>query len=459
MTLVPLRTGPLIAEGFNVRRSGIRWLCEDGHICRPGEAIAYCNISLVPIRGAGRKQPSPHPFPEETRDFQIAFAPNTAGRLRIAGQSSLGGFLDRHTPQRWAPDDVIGHLKISSVDGIPRGAAGVELRMLVLAGRRTTEIAEVRSGLLTGWHDRVRACWGDGAPGTVLSLGICELTSVIRGERSAFLELFEAVRGPVQVVAVPDDILVPSTRIVIEQFRRRPAQHEAMAADFAQTFPATGITPAGKGWMLAGALMQALQRSPLRERYSVLTRTGVRQSGPADAVILSLNAEPSSILRHKKLGYSVQIHRFRLQETGPAIQAWLRNNFEPVKRTLDDIHADYRELIDAVSAQSDMKFLIVNTMSTSGYEDIVNYAPIDRPMGDTLASIRAKEINLMLHDLARERDISIVDADAIVSDLGAAAHFPDGVHGNGIMQAEVRGEILRILRERGIAGFSPRPAM
>lgn len=187
----------------------------------------------------------------------------------------------------------------------------------------------------------------------------------------------------------------------------------------------------------------------------ILSRTGLRRTGPADAVILSLNAESPIILRHRRLGYGVIIHDFRVAQAGPAVRAWLKTDFEPVKRNPDDIRRDYRELIDAVRARTDMKFLILNTMSTSGLERIYSYAPFDSPMHDTLVRIRSKELNLMLHDLERERNVSIVDQDAIAAEIGAAEHLPDGTHGSGVMQAEVRGEILRILRARGVPGFGP----
>ncbi len=62
----------------------------------------------------------------------------------------------------------------------------------------------------------------------------------------------------------------------------------------------------------------------------------------------------------------------------------------------------------------------------------------------------------MLHDLAEKADIEIVDVDAIAAGLGAAAHLPDGVHQSGLMQDEVRWEILHILEQRGLFA---RPAL
>src|SRR5258707_15001279 len=111
---------------------------------------------------------------EEGRDFQIAFAPRVAGRLRKAPDASQGGFLDRlQYYQTWWPEFSIGELECGSRRA--RDDATAEpLALLMLAGRRMSELAEVRSGLLTGWHDRSRGWWSDaGGPfGTILSIGI-----------------------------------------------------------------------------------------------------------------------------------------------------------------------------------------------------------------------------------------------------------------------------------------------
>jgi hypothetical protein len=86
-------------------------------------------------------------------------------------------------------------------------------------------------------------------------------------------------------------------------------------------------------------------------------------------------------------------------------------------------------------------------MSTSGHEDISNYASFDAPMSGTLSSIAAKEHNLMLHDLAENRDLAIIDVDAIAADLGGAEHLPDGIHQSGLIQAALRVEILHALED------------
>ena len=454
MTSLALRTGPLTVSGFTVRRSGIRWECEDGHVCRPGEIIAYCNIRLMPI---GRTEKPTDPFAEEQRDFQIAFAPRAGGRIRKTGGTSHGGSIDQLPFYIvWEPDFVIGHLEDAAAPA--GGTLDPELRLLFLAGRRVTELTEMRSGLLTGWHERSRAWWADrkGRFSTVLSLGNCEQSGVIRGDQNAFLEMFEAAEGPAHAVLVSDLAMVPCGAVVLEQLRRTPAEFEEIRQDFARTYSSVSPCPGPGDWIFGALLLSALGRSPLTDEYDIFDRSGLTRAGPPDAVILSLSAEQPFLARHRRLGYTVSCNQFRLIEAGHAVRAWLRSNFEPVKQTPDRIRQNYRDIIDAVGARHNTHFLIMNVLSTSNDEDIQSYAAFDGPPRDTVKSVRAKELNLMLHDLARERDVSIIDVDAIAADLGSQAHVPDGIHQSGLMQAEMRGEILRVLRARGVSGFGAR---
>jgi hypothetical protein len=161
------------------------------------------------------------------------------------------------------------------------------------------------------------------------------------------------------------------------------------------------------------------------------------------------------ILRHKRLGYWLNCHEWRIAEAGPLVRRWLRTAFEPVKRTPDMIRRDLRDLIKSVRDKVATEFLIMNVMSTSGYEDVFTYSPFERPMGDVMITHHNKEMNLMLHDLSRECDVSIVDADAIAADLGAEAHLPDGVHQSGALESEIRREIMHQLTARGVPGFAP----
>jgi hypothetical protein len=76
-------------------------------------------------------------------------------------------------------------------------------------------------------------------------------------------------------------------------------------------------------------------------------------------------------------------------------------------------------------------------------------------MASTLSSIFAQDLNLVLHDLAREPEVDIVDVDAITAEMGGQINMPDNVHTSGALQAETRAEVLHILNARGVPGFGP----
>jgi hypothetical protein len=455
---VPLRLPPLAADKCIVQRSGLRWLRPNGHACRPGEVIAWCHVGLGWRQGPN--DPSA-PFQDEFRDFQVALAPRMAGRLVKARGTSRGGWLDVQNWQfAWSPDSVLGHLECpaEAVADLPENQS--PLRALLLAGRRVTEIAEVRGAPATGWHDRVRAWWGDGDGlfGNVLSLGICEQLGIIRGARGAFYELFAQVAGPAHVAFIPDNLLVPSAPVLCSALQRTQLDRERIAENLARTLPPFLAAQAGSGaaaqdWFVAGCLLKAITQSPLTEHHDVLTAAGVKRLGPIHAVILSLSSEQDVCLRHKSLGYLVSLHSFRLREFGPALIQWLHAEFEPVRRNTEEKKRDYLTLIDMIRARTSAQILILNDVSSFGVQDVYCYAPFDKPLSNTLAAVRAKELNLMLYQLARQQNIAVVDVDALAVELGIGKHIPDGTHASGRLQRALRTQIIAILHERGVPGF------
>ena len=98
-----------------------------------------------------------------------------------------------------------------------------------------------------------------------------------------------------------------------------------------------------------------------------------------------------------------------------------------------------------------------NSVSTQAYEDVASYRALDEATFRSLGTVRAKTLNLMLHDLARESGrLHVVDADGIAAGLGMRAHLPDGVHPSGPRQAELRAELVRTARGAGVPGFESR---
>ena len=378
-------------------------------------------------------------------DLQVAFAPRSAGKVYGSG-TEPGGYLSiQRDVCAWDADAVIAHLEVEA-----EPEPDVErLRLLMLAGRRMTDLADVHSGLLPGWHDRTRGWWCDEStlPVSLLSLGICDATGVVLGEQCAFTEMFEAARAPAQIVFVPDHPLAPSAPILLDQLDRKPAQFQAIADDMHRFLSDSTITPTADDWMFSGAMLAALQRSPIADTYNLFTPSGTMRTGPANAVLLSLSSESQSVLRHKSLGYHAHIMRHYQSAAGPVFRAFLGSAFETVKRSIDDIRSDYERLLDRMHTVTGARALVINCMSTSGHEDISNYSSFDPPLSSTLSSIASKELNLVLHDIVERRDLNIIDVDAIAADLGGAEHLPDGIHQSGLIQAALRSEILHAMED------------
>jgi hypothetical protein len=438
MRRVALRFGVVDSGEFALFRSGIRWLRPDGYLCRAREAVAFCNIGMF-ARNA--------PFATESFDFQVALAPCRAGRIRHAGGTALGGYLDRLARLPWSADTDWGYLEDCD-DGPCLNEDETVLRFY--AGRRVTDVAEDHSGFLSGWHDRVRAWTGEGAGATLLGAGTCEQEVLLRGDDGLFGDMFAAATGPMQIVLSQNEPLVPCSAVLAEQLARKPEEIAAIRNDIALGFPGDGPAPTGRDWAFIGALLNGIEQSPLADRFEQIGRSGFWTAGTAEAVCLSLTTELPHCARHKRLGYTITIHGYRLAALAPAVRHWLRHNFEFFTRKLEDVARDYAAL-----AAGPRKLFVINCMSTPSFESIQNYKFLDIDTLHRLSSLRAKELNLMLHDLARSSGVAVIDADAIAADLGMLAHFPDDFHATGTLIGEMRGELLHQLAAHGIPGFAP----
>ncbi|WP_157083287.1 hypothetical protein [Novosphingobium lentum] len=436
MSRTGLRLGAIDCGGFELFRSGVRWLRPDGHDCRAGEAVAFCNIAL-----AG----SDAPFGAERFDLQVTLAPGRTGRLRHGTGVSRGGYLDRLASLPWLAGDEWAFLEHA---GPGVGSAEDETILTFYAGRRFTDVAEDHSGLLAGWHDRVRAWTGDAGSATVLGAGTCELEAILRGEDGSFAAMLAGSTGPVQIAVCDDEPLVQSAGVLAQGLARTPADIAAIRGDIVRSFGAGGPAPTGRDWAFIGALLNGLEQSPLNDCYDQLGRSGLRTAGPAVAVCLSLTTEMPPTARHRTLGYIVTMHGYRLAALSPAVRHWLQHDFEFFTRSVDDIARDYATL-----AAGSRQLFVVNCMSISRMDTVQNYSLLDDRTLAMLSSVRAKELNLMLHDLERSSGIAVIDADAIAADLGLLAHFPDGFHATGPLIAEMRAELLHQLAAYGIPGF------
>jgi len=429
---IPVRVGTIsLAEGRLVR-SDVRWLKEDGQACRAGDLIGYCNIAMA-AGDAGA-------FAEESFDLQVAFAAPVAGIFRRQADASRGGYIARLAASPWRDDQLVGHIEPAA--DAPRDA-DPQPRRLFLAGRRPQAIIEDRSGLLTGWHDRRRAWWGEGVDTTLIGAGTCEQDAILRGEDMPFHALFMASEAG-HVVLTQGEPLVPSARILIERMARTADDVAAIRADAIAGLAAGAAAPTAADWLFMGALLNGLEHSPLNESHDLLDGGGLRRVGPAGALCLSLGAELPVLFRHKRLGYAINCHGYRLVACGVAVRQWIRTHFEMVERTVDAVRADYATLAHHA------RLFAVNLISTQGHEMVRNYAMLDAQTFAQLGTVRSKRLNLMLHDLAADDRVDIVDGDAISARLGMSVHLPDGTHASGAINAAIRAELLAAMRARGV---------
>jgi hypothetical protein len=441
MTLA-LILGALEVAGSTIMRSGIRWLVNDGQHCAANEIIGYCNI--VP-RLTGARDVRSAEFSDE-HQLQVAFATPVAGRIRIGEDASPGGYRNIVEAEAWDSTFTIAHLEPEDASASSTTHV-VALRQMVLAGRRMTQLADVHSGLLAGWLGRSRGWWSEGGeePLTLLSLGICDATSVVLGEETAFHGLFAEIPRATHIVFYPDHPVTPAVPVLLDQLKRTPSDLRAISANVRKFMSTSAVAPTAADWMFVGTLLLAMSNTPITDYYKVFTGDGAKRLGPAQTIILSLAAEPLGILRHRNLGYHLYIMPHHLAAAGPATRAWLASEFVEVKRSVSDIRRDYETLIDQVAAKTGAKLIVVNRMSTSGREDVSNYSYFETPLSDVLASVAAKELNLMLHDIAEQRELYILDVDAIAAELGGAQHITDGVHYSRAVQSRLQAELAAIL--------------
>lgn len=451
---LPLRLGPLAPENLRVQRSGLRWLVRDGQSVRSGDLLGYCQIGLLPPKGGILASP----VGMERLDFGVALSAPLAGRVRLRRGMSRGGMLDRlRATATWDAEEVVATLEPHA----PAAAEAAQPGLLFTTGLRVHPPIGVRSGMLTGWHARRRVWWDDAPDGTppvtLACLASCDIAGALAGEDADFRELHAQIAGPAHLVLLPELMTVAAGTMALEALRRTPAELEAISDDLRRAFT-DGPTPTAEDWLFVGTLLAALGRNPVALDVPVVTRTGLAQVARPDAMVFSLVGDARTVLRHRRLGYSVALHAYRLQPgmAGLATRAWLETAFVRETRSLAQQGAELAELVMALRDHIPGPIIVANQATTTARDQVHAYAPFDAPLADQVASVRNRDWTLLLTDLARETGLMVLDVDAIVAEMGAAAHLPDGTHPSGALQVALRQETARLLSSAGLRGFARR---
>ena len=447
-------------------RSGFSWLHPSKERVAARGPIASCYLRVSDTAARDQRMP----LLEEQNDLQVVLAPREACSISYREELAKGGYQALVGGGDWQAGECIADSDLPGSDGV--------LQSLVLAGRRGFENGEGRGNLLAGWHERVRGSWegeGEGRFGTVLALGTCEQTAIFRGDDLAFLSWFARAPGPAQIISISDDRCVHSSAVVLQHLRRTPAEAagiadavyswigERISRAESGSFPAfqpqsaqgtlRGRWPVAQDVLYAMHLLaEAVGTSPILERSEVITRQGIVELPPPDAVAMTLGSEFAPHFRHRRTGWVIAIHGFRFGPfVGPAFTEWLRRDFEPLKRSVADSQRDLTALADEMKTRVDTRLLVQNLVASSLGDRVSNYSWL----GDTFESsvnVLGNEANLMLSDLARRQAIVMIDSDALAAELGVN-QVPDRFHASRELVEAQRSEVHRVLRESRIPGF------
>jgi hypothetical protein len=431
----PYSQAPLIVEPWPLSdaswlRSGVTWIPTGGHACRAGDSLAIMNLGVSENR---RRDATHAPFAQE--DLRMTVVAGMAGTPSLANGASIGGWRDLRPYIRWDEPIAIGSMR-------PRapGRGQIAAHRTMWAGRR----------IFTTWYDRERAWWNipaSGAVANIVALGICDVRRALVGDRDAFADIARMRHGPTHLALFPDPALTFSSPVLTQHLDGPPTDVDGIVGDLGAWLARPGLPPAGspapacRAWFAMSALMNALTRSsPLTDACDVATAAGVRRLGPANIVLVSAVAELALLLRHKRLGYLMTMHEHTIVQHGAGFLAWVRESFEPVARSVDEMVDDVGRFARLLKDRTGAHLVVANIASQ--IEQIYNYAHL--PPGEFGGVARSRALNLGLAELARRGDLSILDNDGIAAEFGSSQSV-QGVHGSGQIMAAIRSEFVRIV--------------
>lgn len=379
----------------------------------------------------------------------MALATPTAGRLRTLANDS-GGLVDITGVHEWQAGEPVAVLETAGPE--PTGA---RLRAMYLAGSRSGWAVDNDATVLPGWNARARAWWGDriGRDNTLVSLGLCDATALVRGSDGDFAEFFALAGTAFHVAHHSEHPLVYCATVLLEQLQRGETERTEIARDLVQRLNGGRIAPGPDDMQFIGALLARLQASPLTERPVYLGAAGAERLAPPRFALLSLLSEPTVLLRHRDLGYHIHILAHDIRAAGPAAKAVLKDAFTPVTRSIEDIRASFLALAAQARRQTRTRLVVLNMNSADRGHSVPTYHNLGADFETRISHVFANALNVMIDDLAAADELDVVDLDLRAAQLGTTGHIPDGVHSSSALQSVLRRDLIAVLaRHGGLAG-------
>ena len=375
--------------------------------------------------------------------LQIVVVAICDGIVKQAPDSSQGGWRDLLETRTYVAGEVIGEI-------IPDVASAVSANIcLMITNRRMTSLGDDREALWSGWHYRQRVWQVGAAPPrrTILALGICELTHALRGADRAYSEVLCGFTEPVQLVTRDDVPFVTSARVALEQMTRTEEESALIWRDLQAGLIGLGCDLTPDDWMVAGCFGQVLTDRAIVEGFPVLSAEGITQTAPADCVVLSMMAENPIQLRHKQLGYHLNMHRWLFLRIAPNVRMWIQKNFEQVRISLEELEQDYIALCEKLRMNG-RRLCLLNNIASHRSERINQYVHFKGALEDQFASYRNMSLNLMAGRLAKSIGLQIIDIDACAAELGIWHHSSDRTHHGTMLEQRIRSELaLQLARD------------
>jgi len=436
---ISFNLGNIKVGDFQIKMSGLRWLCKDGQYCKGGVPIAYCNVQLL-------KENMPLDMSGEEHDFQAIFIAPVDGVIHIRQGTSYGGLIDQ-LPHFffWDPQFIICEVEIEGWDQPPMT---LQVQVVFATGKRYLGASENRTGVLSGWFQRTRAWVADRGPihNTIITLGICDILNGLRGSEIIPLDLMRLIPDSTQVILFQDTVLIPTVTMMLDQVKRTPENSSKIIINFKEMIKNSSQIFEPEDYLFLGAILKSLVNNSFLDSTLTISRSGIDENTRPNIVLTSLAAQPKRLFRHKTLGYSISCHDFRFRQMGNAARIWLQENFHLVTREANEIGQELRELANLLGP--DTRLLVCNISANPLSAFIPHYDLFDQATFKEIAYVNQREMNVMLDGLASEGILEVVDLNLLSAQMGTLRHVPDGIHMSGVLEQEFIKELAYIISKK-----------
>jgi len=172
-----------------------------------------------------------------------------------------------------------------------------------------------------------------------------------------------------------------------------------------------------------------------------------------DVVVLSIAADAvRTVYRHKSHGYLVDPGGWWLDGSKKQmlenldLVGWFRDNFESIGRiTPEEFYENYSKWLPVVKARTGAQVLVFNVLTVEPANATHNYQLIRNAH-----TRHRREMNLALFELAKTHDLSVIDIDRVLKQVGIRESQVDFAHYPPECYEPIAREVYRVLKDREI---------